>query len=229
MHRNALTPLLVAAGLIHVGSFGSLSATMVGVDPGVRAAAGVPDPGTGGAGAASVGFRIAELVGKSYGDADFDVTTYVVAPAGAEVRLESATPAICAVTEDTGVTILAAGECLIRGSAVGGGGGTDLIEGSAPVLRIPIGRAKLTITTYSIAKPFGETLTVDDFYWSIATVVGDDGITIGAFETAGGRATATAEGGPYVISAVLLDPNGRLGNYEVVENFGVVEVVHSSE
>jgi hypothetical protein len=88
---------------------------------------------------------------------------------------------------------------------------------------LTVTKASITVVNTNRSKVYGETLTDADYSGSITGVVADDDITVTRAST-GGVATATVAGSTYSIVGTLVDPNGRLANYEVSNPNGILTV-----
>ena len=88
---------------------------------------------------------------------------------------------------------------------------------------LTVTKAEITVVNTSRSKVYGETLTDGDYTGSISGVVAGDNITV-TRASAGDAADATVAGSPYAIVGTLVDPDGRLANYEVINPDGVLTV-----
>jgi hypothetical protein len=97
---------------------------------------------------------------------------------------------------------------------------------------LTVTKASITVVNTSRSKVYGVTLTNADYSGSITGVVAGDNITVTRAST-GDAANATVAGSPYPIVGTLVDPGGRLANYDVSNPDGVLTVTkavhHSSE
>src|SRR5439155_1346443 len=76
-----------------------------------------------------------------------------------------------------------------------------------------VAKADLYVTATANSKTYGDTATDSG---SLGGVLNNDGVTAG-FSSAGDAATADVGTGTYLITAMLSDPNSKLGNYTVHE------------
>ena len=102
--------------------------------------------------------------------------------------------------------------------------GDDNYNGAvSDALAFSIAKATITVSNTDRSKVYGQTLTNADYAGSISGVVAGDNITV-TRASAGDAADATVAGSPYSIVGTLVDPDGRLANYEVINPNGVLTV-----
>jgi hypothetical protein len=92
---------------------------------------------------------------------------------------------------------------------------------------LTVTKASITVVNTSRSKVYGVTLTNADYSGSITGVVAGDNITVTRAST-GSAANATVAGSPYPIVGTLVDPGGRLANYNVTNPDGVLTVTKAS-
>ena len=81
--------------------------------------------------------------------------------------------------------------------------------------------APLTLTPDAQTKTYGSEFTA--FTGTVAGIQNGDDITA-SYSSLGSAATASVAGGPYAITALLNDPDSKLGNYTVSYNTGSLTV-----
>ena len=84
-----------------------------------------------------------------------------------------------------------------------------------------VAQAPLIVTPDNQTKTYGS--ECGDFTGTVAGIQNADAITAG-YSSSGSAATASVSGGPYVITATLDDPDGKLGNYAVTLKQGLLTV-----
>ncbi|MBC6992407.1 MBG domain-containing protein [Hymenobacter sp. BT491] len=89
---------------------------------------------------------------------------------------------------------------------------------------LTIRQAPLTVTTDPQSKKYGETFAASSFSGNLSGNVADDHLGIASYTSTGAAPTATVAGGPYPISATLSDPDNRLFNYSVTNNYNQLTV-----
>jgi hypothetical protein len=187
-----------------------------------------------------------------------DASSFTTVTASVVVNVAKATPAIswatpAAITDGTPLSaaqLNAAAGWTVGGSAVAVAGtftytpaaGTVLDAGSRtlaahfvpadtadydtppdPTVTLTVAKADLYVTANTNSKIVGETARDTG---TLSGVLNNDGITA-SFRSAGDAATAAA--GRYAITAVLADPNGRLGNYTVHETDATLTVLSPAD
>jgi len=155
----------------------------------------------------------AELPGKTYGDADFDLSA--TASSNLPVSYVSLSPSVATVSGST-VTIVGAGTATIRAAQTG-----DANYSAAPVVERALTVAKKTLTvtaddqgrTYGAANP---AFTLQYAGWAGADDTGD----LGTAPTAACGAVPASDAGPYGIVAT----GGADDNYDFVYVNGTLTV-----
>jgi hypothetical protein len=128
-----------------------------------------------------------------------------------------------ASTGDAANATVAASPYPIVGTLIDPGGRLANYYVSNPNGSLTVTKASITVVNTNRSKVFGETLTNADFAGSITGVVAGDNITVTRSSTGQGAA-ATVAGSPYPIVGTLVDPGGRLPNYNVTNTNGVLTV-----
>ena len=100
-------------------------------------------------------------------------------------------------------------------------------EVSNPNGVLTITKASITVVNTDRLKVYGVTLTNADYAGSSTGIQAGDNITITRAST-GGVADATVAGSTYPIVGTLVDPNGRLANYNVTNPNGVLTITKAS-
>jgi uncharacterized protein YjbI with pentapeptide repeats len=88
---------------------------------------------------------------------------------------------------------------------------------------LTVTKADLTVVNTDRSKVYGVTLTNADYTGSITGIQAGDNITI-TRASSGDAANATVAGSTYPIVGTLVDPNGRLANYNVTNPDGALTV-----
>ena len=167
---------------------------------------------------AAQAITFASLPNRTYGDASFTVSASGGASGNTVTFVASGACASSGVDGAT-VQILAAGACTVTASQAGNANyaaATDVPQA------FTVGAAALTVSAANATREYGAANPA--FTGSLTGVVAGDNITASFSSTA---APATPPG-PYAITPVLNDPLGRLGNYNVTTNSGVLTIVDTT-
>ncbi len=168
--------------------------------------------------AASQTVSFAPLADRTYGAADFDVTAR--ASSGLPVSFAvSGACSISAVPAFATVHITGAGVCALTASQ----GGDAKYDPAASVTRsFTIHRAPLIVAADSKSKLLNA--VNPPLTGTVSGVVGADGITA----TYSTEAVTLSPVGVYPIAATVVDPNGRLDNYDVTIVNGTLTIGYSA-
>ena len=86
-----------------------------------------------------------------------------------------------------------------------------------------ITKGVLQVTASDRSKTYGQALGSGDFSGTITGLVNGDTVTA-TYGSTGADGTASVAGGPYPITAALVDPQSKLGNYDVTTQDGSLTV-----
>jgi len=151
---------------------------------------------------------------KVYGDADPALTYQVIS--GSLVNHDSFSGALTRVAgENVGDYAIGQGSLALSANYSLSYFGANLTIRQAP----------LTVTPADQSKVYGTTFTA--FTGTLAGLRNSDNITA-TYSSPGAAADAPVTGGSYAINATLHDPTGKLGNYIVTNNVGLLTVTRAS-
>jgi hypothetical protein len=144
----------------------------------------------------------ADIASKNYGDASFVIS----ASASSGLPVSFSIVSGNATVVSNVVTITGSGTVTVRASQLGN---QDYFPAQSIDQDFDVARAPLVITANNAARNYGEANPT--FSGTVVGLTNGDSMTV-SFETA---ATAQASPGTYAITAIVSDPDGRLGNYDV--------------